>query len=386
MLADKFAKREVVDMIRLFPTSTATHQPKTINLSSGDPDFNQPELICRAVYDALKSGHSHYVHGGDPELKYAIADYYKKYGVDVEPRTQVLITSGGDQAVFQSFGSILNPGDEVLIMDPAYQGYVKPAAYFGSKLTRAKRTKDETGLYRPNMDNIDKSITDRTKAILICNPDNPVGTVYTQKELEEISRIAVEKDILVIADEIYTEYIWGKNKHRPIINMPGMEDRTLVLMSFSKTFAWTGCRCGYIIAGTELIEMVSKVHVGVCGVPVAFQKAGIVALEQGWDFVNEMRETFKKRIDYMVPRLNEIDGIRCPYPEGAFYLFVDVSDFGIPCSKFAAEFHKQERVRLAPGTRYGEGGEGNLRFALVRPIKDLEEVANRFERFVKNLK
>ena len=388
MSVARFAKKEIVPMLsRSGPMSRARvgHIEGLINLSAGDPDFRQPELINKAVLDAMRRGDTHYSFGGNPEFKGAIAEYYKKYGVEVDPGSQVLITSGGSQAIFQAFGAILNPRDEILIMDPAYQGYNNPTAYFGAKMTRAKLVKDRNGLFRPNLNNIRNAITDKTKALLICNPDNPVGTVYTQEELEGIAELAVEKDIVVISDEIYTEFVWGDHRHRPIINLPGMWERTLVLMSFSKTFAWTGCRAGYIIAGPELMKLTSNVPIGICGVPVPFQKAGIVALAEGWDFVEEMRQAYKERIEYMVPRLNEIEGVKCPYPDGAFYLFADISQLGVPSMKFTQDLFQNEKVRCAPGTQYGEGGEGHVRFALVKPVEELAEAADRIERFVKSL-
>ena len=382
----KFAKKEIAAMqkgmtsrVRVAPT------PGMINLGAGDPDFNQPEFINKAVYEAMKAGHTHYAFGGDPEFKAAIAEYYQKYGVTVDPSSQILIESGGSQAIFRAFGAILDPGDEIVLQDPAYQGYNRPAAYFGASIKTANMTKDENGTFRPDMDNIRAAITDKTKALLICNPDNPCGAVYTQKELEEIAEIAVEKDIIVIADEIYTEYVWGGKKHRPIINLPGMLERTMVLMSFSKTFAWTGCRAGYIIAGPELMRVINGVPIGICSMPVPFQKAGTLALKEGWDFVEEMRTEFKKRVDYFVPRINEIEGISAPMPEGAFYVFADISELNVPSRDFAREFFHHEQVRCAPGVQYGPNSEGHVRFALVKPVEDLVEVAVRLERFSKDL-
>ena len=382
----RFAKKEIVAMQQgLTSRVRVSPQPGMINLGAGDPDFNQPEFINKAVYEAMKAGHTHYAFGGDPEFKAAIAEYYQKYGVTVDPKTQILIESGGSQAIFRAFASILNPGDELVIQDPAYQGYGRPAAYFGASIKNANMTKDEKGIFRPDMENIKAAISDKTKALIICNPDNPCGAVYTQKELEEIAEIAVEKDIIVIADEIYTEYVWGGDKHRPIINLPGMSERTMVLMSFSKTFAWTGCRAGYIIAGSELMKVISGVPIGITSMPVPFQKAGTLALKEGWDFVEEMRTEFKKRIDFFVPRLNEIEGISCPMPEGAFYVFADISELNCPSADFSREFFHHEQVRCAPGTQYGPNSEGHIRFALVRPVEDLEEVAVRLERFSKDL-
>jgi aminotransferase len=382
----KFAKREIAAMqkglttrVRVPPT------PGMINLGAGDPDFDQPEFINKAVYEAMKAGHTHYAFGGDPEFKAAIGEYYQKYGVTVDPKTQILIESGGSQAIFRAFASILDPGDEIVLQDPAYQGYSRPAAYFGASIKNAPMSKDEKGTFRPDMENIRAAITDKTKALVICNPDNPCGAVYTQKELKQIAEIASEFFNDTATTEIYTEYVWGGRKHLPIINLPDMWERTMVLMSFSKTFAWTGCRAGYIIAGPELMKVINGVPIGITSMPVPFQRAGIVALKEGWDFVEEMRVEFKKRVDYFVSRLNEIDGITCPMPEGAFYTFADISELNVPSRDFAREFFHHEKVRCAPGVQYGPNSEGHIRFALVKPVEDLEEVAVRLERFTKNL-
>ena len=388
MTVEKFAKKEVLDLLKSAGSMTRAAVGQVeglINLGAGDPDFNQPEFINKAVYEAMKAGHTHYSFTGEPDFKEAIAKYYSKYGVEIDPSTQVLITSGGSQAIFQAFGAILNPGDEIIVLDPAYTGYSSPLAYFGAKMVRAKQLKDREGRFRPDMANIEAAITDHTKAVLFCTPDNPTGTVWTKEELERLAEICVEHDILAISDEIYTEFIWGGRKHETIIDKPGMWDRTMVLMSFSKTFAWTGCRAGYIIAGPELMKLVNAVPVGICSVPVPFQKAAIKALEEGWDFVEEMRKAYQKRIKFMVSRLNEIEGVKCVEPEGAFYLFPDISSLGIPSMKFAMDLFMKEKVRCAPGSAYGEMGEGHIRFAMVRPIEDLEEACNRLERFVKNL-
>ena len=246
--------------------------------------------------------------------------------------------------------------------------------------------KDENGQFRPDISNIEEAVTDRTKALILCNPDNPTGCVYRKKEIENIAALAVEKDFIVIVDEIYTEFIWGGLKHVPIIGMKGMPDRTIVLMSFSKTFAWTGCRAGYIIAGPELSRLVRKVPVGVCSVPVAFQKAGTEALKRGWGFVEEMRRAFQKRVDFCVNRLNEVPGVQCPYPEGTFYLLPDISEIGFPSTRFEKGLFKEEKLQLRAGTQYGSKGEGHIRLALVRPMKQLEDAMERFERYVMKYK
>jgi len=383
--SERFARKELLTLgpSARFPVPPA---PGLINLRAGDPDFNQPEFIADTVHDALMEGHSHYVFGGDPEFKRAIADYYSKYGVHVDPGKQVLVTSGGSQAIFHAFAAILNPGDELIVLDPAYQGYGRPTAYFGAKMVRANMTEDERGLLRADLENVERAVTERTKALIICNPDNPNGCVYTEEELEAIAELAVERDFLVLSDEIYTEFIWGGRRHVPIIDMPGMLERTMVLASFSKTFAWTGCRAGYIIAGPELMGLISSVPIGICPVPVAFQKAGIQALRRGWGFVEEMRRAYEKRIDLCVKRMKEIPGVRCPRPEGTFYIFPDISELGVTSADFVEGLLREEKLRVVPGTQYGSVGEGHVRLALVRPLEILMEAMDRFERYVRKHK
>jgi len=355
--------------------------PNTISLLAGDPDFNQPEFINKAVYNAMKEGHTHYQFSGDPGFKEAIADYYGKYDVKVDPNTQIQITSGGSQAIFEAFGTILNPGDEIIIQDPAYTGYAQPAKYFGAKIVRAKQTKKD-GMFRPNFENIENAVTDKTKAIIYCSPDNPTGTVWTKKEMESLAEIAVKHNLIVLSDEIYTEYIWGDRKHETIIDLPDMLNRTMVLMSFSKTFAWTGCRAGYIISGPELMKYIKTMPIGICGVPLPFQKAAVIALKEGWGFVEEMRTEYKKRLDFMVPKLNEIEGVNCSYPEGAFYLFPEIKGVEKSGTQLMMDMMMKQQLLLAPGEGYGENGKGHLRISLVKPVEVLEEAAGRLEKYL----
>ncbi len=390
MSVQKLIKKEVLAMGGGSGTRVnVAPNPKLINLGAGDPDFNQPEFINKAVYDAMREGKTHYEFGGVPEFRKAIAEYYSKFGYAIkDPSGQIAIESGGSQAIFRAFGAILNPGDELILNEPTYGGYTQPAAFFGAKVVKAPMKIAKDGIYRPSIENLRKAITPKTKAFLYCNPDNPAGTVYTEDELKHIAEICIEKDIIAIADEIYVEFLWGNHKHKGIIGMPGMEDRSLVLMSFSKTFAWTGLRAGFVLGGPEIMKYVNQVPIGICGMPVPFQVAAAKALtsKEGWDFVGMMRTEYQKRVDLFVKRLNEMPGVSCPYPEGTFYVFPDISGVGMKSADFAAGLFKDESIRGAAGSGYGANGEGHIRFALVVPYDKCIEACDRIERFVKKNK
>jgi len=390
MSVQKLVKKELIAMGGGSSTRVnVAPNPKMINLGAGDPDFDQPEFINKTVYEAMKAGRTHYEFSGVPEFRKAIADYYKKFGYELkDPQGQITIESGGSQAIFRAFGAIINPGDEIVLNEPTYGGYSQPAQYFGAKIVKAPMKIDKEGIYRPNFEALKKAITPKTKAYLYCNPDNPAGTVYTEDELKQIAEICTEKDIIAIADEIYVEFTWGKHKHRSLIGMKGMEDRTLVLMSFSKTFAWTGLRAGFVLGGPEIMKYVNAVPIGICGMPVPFQVAAAKALttKEGWDFVGMMKKEYQRRIDLVVKRLNEIPGIKCPYPEGTFYVFPDISGTGIKSADFSQGLSQEESLRGASGSSYGPNGEGHIRLALVVSYEKCNEACDRIEHFVKTHK
>ena len=357
-----------------------TPPPGYISLGAGDPDFNQPTWIADAVYKAILDGHTHYSFGGEPSFKEAIADYYNKYGTDIKPN-QVLITSGGSQGIYQAFAALLNPEDEVILFDPTYGGYRSTIGYFGGKIVRSPMLKTDEGYFRPDLEALKETITDKTKALMVCNPDNPTGCVFTKEELSGIADLAKDHDFAVIADEIYTEFVWGGRKHFPIISLPDMADRTIILASFSKMLAWTGCRAGFIISGPNLTPNVGRVPLGICSMPVPFQKAATLALKEGEDFIKYMRDRYEERIDYCSKRLDEMPGIKCVKPEATFYVFPDISGTGLNSREFAANLAKEESMRITAGVGYGPKAEGHERIALIKPIDVLKDAMDRMERF-----
>jgi aspartate/methionine/tyrosine aminotransferase len=382
----KYAKKELLQLAER--PATRTPIPRTgdiINLGAGDPDFNQPPIIAEWIKEAIEAGATHYEFQGHPEFKRAVAEYYSKYGVKIDPETQVIPTSGGGTALFLTLAATINPGDEVIIPDPAYQGYINPIKYFGGKIVRAKMRKTEDGYFRPDIENIEKAATEKTKLMIICNPDNPTGCIYTMEELKEIARIATEKDFLILSDEIYNEYTWRGKKHTAIATIKEAEERTIIAMSLSKTFAWTGLRVGYIIAPKELAELIWRVPIGISPTPVPLQIAAAKMLREGWSFHKEMRREYEKRIEYSVKRLNEIPNIKCVHPEATFYLFPDITETGMKSTEYTQKLFEEERVRVVAGSTFGEMGEGHIRIALVAPIEKINEAINRIERLHKKL-
>jgi len=356
-----------------------------INLGAGDPDFNQPKIVSEKIAEAIEKGYTHYMFQGLPEFKEAVAEYYSKYGVKIDPESQVIPTSGGGPAIFHILAALINPGDEVIIFNPTYQGYINPIKYFGGVIVRANMKKNGEGRFRPDIKHLEEIITEKTKLMIICNPDNPTGCVFNQEELNRIAELSIKHDFLILSDEIYNEFIWGDKRHIAIISLKGMMKRTIVAMSFSKTFAWTGLRLGYIITSPELAELISRVPIGINPAPIPIQYAGAYMLREGWEFNKMMRREYEKRIEYCVKRLNEIPGIKCPHPEATFYLFPEISETKLNSNEYARKLMEEVKVRVIAGSTFGSMGEGHIRLALVTSMEKLVEAMDRIEKFHKKI-
>ena len=398
MSIERLVKKEIRGVFRVSATRRRVEpSPDMINLGAGDPNYLQPKYIADAVYKAILDGYTHYCFGGEPELRVAIANYYKKYGYEAEPNRQVVITSGGSQSIFAAYGALLNPGDEVIALTPGYGGGRRSPSYFGAKVVTSPLMKDDEGHFRLNEEALKENITGKTKALYLENPGNPTGMVYTKKEIEAIADLAKDHDFVVVPDEMYSEFIYGGRKHFPIITLPDMEDRTIIVQAMTKMFAWPGMRCGWVISGPNLAPYISRVPGS--AVPWPIQKAAVVALNGPWNFVEGMVKEYEERIDYCVKRLNEMPNIKCVKPEGAFYLFPDISATGLTSAEFITKLREQEDVRIASGSGYGPMGEGHVRLALIRPLSTqtmpswfkvtpnttLEAAMDRMERFATGL-
>ena len=397
MTIEKYIRKELRGPARRSATRmSGPPDPMMISLAAGDPNFLLPDYITQAVKTAIEIGQTHYCFGGDHELKQAIAKYYSKYGYQTEA-TQVNITSGGSESILKSYAAILNPGDEVVAFDPAYSGGTMVPAYFGAKTVFAPLKKLDDGSYDFDEEALKKAITPKTKCLYIENPGNPSGKVYGEKELKTIADLSKDHDFLIVSDETYTEFIWTGATHYPIITLPGMENRVIVAMAMTKMFAWAGMRTGWVIAGPELNQYISRAPMGGASWPI--QRGCLKGLQDGYQFVLDMRAEYKERIEYTMKRFNEMPGIKCPHPEGAFYMFPDITATGMTSGDFTTKLAEEEKVRAVNGAGYGAGtGEGNVRFSMIRPLSTqkmqswfphkpgmmLEDAMDRIERFVQH--
>ncbi len=354
-----------------------------ISLTIGEPDFTTPEPITRAAIDSLEAGETHYTaNGGMIELRELIAANLRdRYGVSYDPRTELVITVGASEGVDASLRATLNSGDEVIYHEPCFVAYA-PCIELADGRAIAVSTTDETD-FRVTAPMIERAITPRTKGIFLGYPNNPTGAVLNRTELEAIAAVADRHDLLVYSDEIYDRLVYGDHEHTAFSALPGMRDRTILLGGFSKSYAMTGWRIGYVAAPAELMEGISKIHqYGIMCAPTPAQYAGIEALRSGESHVQAMRAEYDRRRRYMTDRFNQI-GLHCFEPMGAFYCFPKVSEAtGMDDTAFAERLLEEERVGVVPGTAFGPSGAGHVRVCYAAAYEQIVEAMDRIERFV----
>ncbi|MDR8394183.1 pyridoxal phosphate-dependent aminotransferase [Aliifodinibius sp. S!AR15-10] len=365
-----------------------------VSLSAGEPDFKTPRHVCDAAIKAIEEGfHGYTMNTGTPELREAIVGKLKRdNGLDFAP-SQVIVSNGAKQSLGFSMLSLIDPGDEVIIPAPYWVSYPQMV-----KLAEGKSVTVRTAFendYKMTPEQLEDAISDKTKALILCSPSNPTGTRYTADELRGLADVLVEyPDVYVISDEIY-EYINYEGDHDGILQVaPELKDRTLVINGFSKGFAMTGWRLGYLAGPQEVVNAVSKIQSQETSAPSAIsQKAGEAAYTGSLDEVKKMREQFKERRDYIVDALSSIDGVKCFKPAGAFYVFPDVSEH---LGKSTADGDKIETttdlclylldgVGLAavPGDAFGE--PNGIRLSYASAMKDLKEGISRLEKGLSEL-
>jgi len=353
-----------------------------ISLTIGEPDFTTPEPITRAAIASLEAGETHYTaNGGMVELREAIAaDLEARYGITYHPRTELIITVGASEAVDASLRAICDEGDEVIYHEPSFVAYA-PCITLAGGVAVPISTGDGTD-FQITAAQLEAAVTPRTKAVFLGYPNNPTGAVLDRKDLEEIADVVERHDLLIISDEIYERLVYGGHEHVPFSALPGMRERTVLIGGFSKSYAMTGWRIGWVAAPAELMVGIAKVHqYGIMCAPTVAQFAALEALRIGEPFVVEMQAEYDRRRQLMTRRLNEI-GLHCFEPRGAFYCFPNISVTGMDDETFAQALLHEERVAVVPGTAFGPSGADHVRMCYATAYEDLVEALDRIERFV----
>ena len=354
-----------------------------VHLEIGEPDFDTPRNIKDAAIKALNSGYTHYTpSAGMPELRQAVADYISKTRkLDVKPE-EVVITPGGKPIMFFSILALVNPGDEVMYPNPGFPIYESMINFVGAKPVPIQlKEQNEFGL---DAENVKKMITKKTKMIILNSPENPTGGVVTREQLKVVADgISDRNDVFVLSDEIYSRIIY-EGKHESITQFPGMKDKTILLDGFSKTYAMTGWRLGYGVMRKDLAEKVAQLMTNSNSCTCAFtQLAGVEALTGPQKEPERMDEEFRKRREVIVPGLNNIEGITCKKPHGAFYVFPNITGTGMDSRTLQDHLLNNAGVAALAGTSFGKYGEGYLRLSFANSVENIKKALDRIAKAVK---
>tara|TARA_Y100000817_G_scaffold143250_1_gene112265 strand:- start:283 stop:1449 length:1167 start_codon:yes stop_codon:yes gene_type:complete len=356
-----------------------------IHLEIGEPDFDSPKHVVTAAKKALDEGFTHYgPSAGQPELREAIAVHQGEVNGYKISSDRVIVTPGAKPVMFFSILALIERGDEVIYPNPGFPIYESMINYVGGTAVPMKL--EESKNFNANIDDLKKLINDKTKMIIINTPNNPCGSVTQIEDLEQIAKIAVENDIIVLSDEIYKD-MYYQGEHYSISKFKGMKERTIILDGFSKSYAMTGWRLGYGIFPEFMIDDITKLMTNSVSCTSVFsQMAAIAALEGPKDFTLNMMEKFKIRRDIVVDGLNSIDGINCKTPLGAFYAFPNISGTGLSSSDFADIALDNYGVALLSGTAFGNYGDNYIRISFANSDDNLREAIDRLNRMITELK
>ncbi|MCS0826172.1 aminotransferase [Cytobacillus firmus] len=352
-----------------------------ISLGVGEPDFITPWSVREAAILSLEQGYTSYTaNAGLKELREEIAGYMEKsFGVCYSPRSEIIVTVGASQALDIALRAILDPGDEVIVVEPSFVSYVPLVSLAGGVPVQVQTLKENGFKILPEQ--LEKVITDRTKAIILCSPNNPTGTMLSGSELEAIAQIAEKYDLLVLSDEIYAELAYD-GEYTSFAAISGMKKRTILISGFSKGFAMTGWRLGFVCAPEAISQAMLKIHqYAMMCAPTMAQFAALEALKTGRSDVEDMKKSYKRRRNYFVQSLNEL-GLTCHVPGGAFYAFPSIESTGLSSEEFAEKLLLEEKVAVVPGNIFGESGEGHVRCSYATSMELLQEAIKRIGHFL----
>ena len=361
----------------------AASMDNVISLGVGEPDFVTSWAVREASILSLERGYTSYTaNAGLLELRFEIMKYMKRnFNVSYDYQDDIIVTVGGSQALDITMRALINPEDEIIVVEPNFVSYSPLISLAGGVPVAIETTAETEFKLQPRQ--IEEVITSNTKALLLCSPNNPTGSSLSKEELQAIADIVIKHDLLVITDEIYAALTYDE-EFTSIASLEGMKERTIIISGFSKGFAMTGWRLGYICAPTEIAKAMLKIHqyTMMCA-PTMAQYGAIEALQNGQHDVEEMRKSYRRRRNYMVKSLNQV-GLECHSPGGAFYVFPSIKKTGLSSEEFAEQLLLEERVAVVPGNVFGKGGEGHIRCSYASSMESLEESIKRISRFVEN--
>ena len=357
-----------------------------ISLGVGEPDFDTPWHVREEGIYTLQKGRTFYTaNRGLMELRTEISNYIaRNHAVQYNPATQVLVTIGGSEAIDLALRACLEPGDEVIYHEPCYVSYL-PCITLADGVPVPIPLK-EANDFRLTAEELEAAITPKSKALILSFPNNPTGAVMTKEDLEAIAEVIVRHDLLVITDEIYSELSYTGKKHYSLIDLPGMVERTIYINGFSKAYAMTGWRLGYCCGPEEILAQMVKIHqFAIMAAPTMSQYAGTMALKNGASDVEMMRDSYNQRRRFLMAELKRL-GIPCFEPFGAFYIFPNISQFGLSSEEFATRLIREHKVAVVPGSAFGQSGEGFVRVSYAYSIDELKQAFERIERFITELR
>lgn len=356
-----------------------------ISLGVGEPDFVTPWNIREAGIYSIEQGHTHYSsNAGFIELRSEISKYLKRrFDLSYNPQEEIIVTVGGSEGIDIALRALVGPGDEVLIPEPSFVAYKGCTAFTGATAKVLELKEEDEFKLMP--EDLEQAITPNTKVVIIPFPNNPTGAIMTRGELQGIVDVLKDKDIIVISDEIYSELCYT-DRHVSIASFPEMKDKTLVINGFSKSYAMTGWRLGYLCGNSVLLSQMKKIHqYAIMCSPTTAQFAAVEALKRGDDSVENMRKEYNRRRRVLVDGFRKM-GLGCFEPLGAFYVFPNIKATGMTSDEFCENLLKQEKVLAIPGNAFGDCGEGFIRACYASSMENIIEALKRIERFVKSVK
>ncbi len=366
--------------------SIAEEMDNVISLGVGEPDFLTPWHIRNSAIDYLDKGSTRYTaNAGLIALREEIAGFYeRKYSISYDPKTEVLVTVGGSEGIDMTIRTLINPGDEVLLVEPSFVCYRPIAETCGAKVISLTTKAEDSFKLTP--EEIENAVTSKTKMLILPYPNNPTGAVMRKEDLERIAKVIIKHDLFVLSDEIYSELTYGKESHCSIASVEGMKERTIVINGFSKTYSMTGWRLGYALGPAPVIEQMTKLHqFAIMSAPTNSQYAAIDALKNGDTDIEKMKTDYDMRRRYTVNTFNEM-GLECFEPEGAFYVFPSIQTTGLSSDQFCEKLILSKRVAVVPGNAFGDCGEGYVRVSYCYSIDNIKKAAEKIKEFIDEIK